>query len=152
MGNFNGHFVGYGQLEAWAEAVSMLEPVYASLISESNTGDYGIRYERAVILCAQPQGEIVHYCRIPVASIEWIADQPLTQNHEQRIERAEQAKKIVRDWLRAQGFVVREAAVAFPRDFRLLEGGAGFLQYNQKRGYTLAETEGLHRDPAARPA
>ncbi len=69
MGNFNGHFIGYGHLDDWEEVASQLEPIYATLISESDLGEHGVRYERVIIQVAQPQGKIVHYVRIPVAAI-----------------------------------------------------------------------------------
>ncbi len=90
MSEFNGHYIGYGRLENWAEVASVQEPAYVCLVSESETGNPGFRNERAIILCAQPAGALVHYCRIPVATIQWVGDTPFTENHEQRIERAEQ--------------------------------------------------------------
>ena len=137
MGAFNGHLIGYSQLKDQTEAVSNLEPIYATLASKSDLGYHRVRYEQIIIQIAQPQGEIVHYVRIPVASIQWINDTPLTPNHEKRIQHAEQALQIVKAWLLAQGFIVRNAAVAYPRDYRLLEGNARFLDYDKERGYFL---------------
>ncbi len=143
MGNFNGHFIGYGHLDDWEEVASQLEPIYATLISESDLGEHGVRYERVIIQVAQPQGKIVHYVRIPVAAIQWISDTPLTPDHEVRLQHAEQAMQIVNDWLKRRGFVIRDAAIAFPCDYKLLEGHAGCLGYSKEVGYFLSEVENV---------
>lgn len=141
MSEFNGHYIGYGRLETWAEVASVLVPAYVCLVSESETSIHGLRNERAVVLCAQPAGALVHYCRIPVATIQWIGDAAFTQDLEQRIERAEQAHAIVLDWLQEHGFGIRDAAIAFPRDYKLMDGRADFLGYDKERGYYRKQEE-----------
>jgi hypothetical protein len=139
MGDFTGHFIGYGQLEDWAKVISIQEPVYATLVTDAEASSHGIRFERAIVPVAQPQGEIVHYARIPVTAIHWIADTVLTQDHEQRILQAGKAMQITKAWLQERGFIVPDAKVAVPRDCRLLKSNAGCLGYNKESGYFLKE-------------
>ncbi len=51
--------------------------------------------------------------------------------------------QIVNDWLKRRGFVIRDAAIAFPCDYKLLEGHAGCLGYSKEVGYFLSEVENV---------
>ncbi len=140
------HFIGYSKLEDLAEIVSILEPVFANLVSESDQGEH-LRHERAIVQVAQPQGDSVHYVRIQVAAMDWMGDQPFNSDHKQRVERAQQAWEVVRTWLKAHGFIVREATVAYPHNYKMLQGKADFLGYEKERGYFLVE-EAQNETPA----
>jgi hypothetical protein len=137
MSSFSGHFIGYARLEEWAEAISILDPVYACLIVDSEAGPLDIRNDHYFIHCAQPRGDTVHYFRTKVALVQRVNDVFLNEDHERRLERARQAWEIVREWLQERGFAVREALVAYPRDLKLLEGEAGFMGYDKERGYFM---------------
>ena len=102
--------IGYLSLEKWSDTVSVLQPVYGCLMSESEMADHNMRYESAVIQVTQIKGDDVHYCRIQVATIQWLHDQPFNSDWKQRQKRARQAWEIVNNWLHQRGFNVGEHA------------------------------------------
>ena len=135
-----GHFIGYGSLEDWAEAISTHEPVYACPLTEPDKPNaQGMRTDRLVITCSQPDDRgHVHYCRLRVGFLQYIGDTPINQDHEERKQRLDQAWEIVETWLRDRGFTIRRAAVAVPVDLKLMDGWAGFLRWDK-------ETKRFHR-------
>ncbi len=138
------HFIGYPTVEQFAQVVQLSEPIYCMLLTEpSETTSHGLRTDRLVIVVSQldDRGD-AHYVRVPVSSLSWVGDTPLDSDQSERRERAKQAYDIVRDWLTAHHFTLREAAIAtpasaitagadVPSDFRLLTGSADFLGYDK---------------------
>ena len=137
------HFIGYPTIEQFAAQISAAEPVNCMLLTEPGpTTDHGLRTDKLVIVLSQPddRGD-AHYVRLPVGSLSWIGDTTFGPDQPQRRERAKQAYAIVRDWLKAR-FPVREAALAMPMDYRLLDGWADFLRWDPdaKRFYLKTPT------------
>lgn len=133
------HYISYGSLENFAEGVPPGETVYAeSIITQGKTNNHGVRLEKMMIQVSWLDGERVHVCRIPLGYLQYVYDHPVGE-HDLRLERREQAWRIVRDWLGAR-FEVCEAVVATPRDYTFLDGQARFLRWDGEAGlYTLRE-------------
>lgn len=129
-------FLGYGRLGDWANVVDMRQPVYATLYVEM-THRAHTRVERDLVLFAQPHGNELHYCRVPLALTEWIEDTLFTPDGKERKERADLAWKVLRKWLDDCGFKVREAIPALPKDYIFTDGAAEFLGYTKERGYFI---------------
>ena len=126
------HFIGYPTIEQFAAQISVAEPINCMLLTEPGpTTDHGLRTDKLVIVVSQSddRGD-AYYVRLPVGSLSWIGDTAFDSDQPQRRERARQAYAIVRDWLQAR-FTVREAAIAMPTDYRLLDGWADFLEWNK---------------------
>lgn len=127
-------FIGYHTLEEWLRSVGKNRPVFASLITEPGKVErYGTRMDKLVVLAAQPgDDDLVHYCRLMVGQLQYVAGQPFGADHAQRIERAQQALGIVRGWLAEHGLTIRNGVAAMPENLRLLDGWADFLVFDQK--------------------
>lgn len=135
------NFIGYGTLEGWSEVADRARPIYAVSVLESGGGGGMPEERRQVIQIAQPDtaGD-VHYCRIVVGSLTYLYGKPFEggELYDQKVKRQEAAWEIVHFWLVEQGFTVRRAAVAMPKDFKLMEGWPGFLVY-------ASDTMSFHR-------
>ena len=134
--SFAGHFIGYDSLEEWAETTDKARPVYALPIQEpGKTDSHGIRSDDLVIVVAQtvPAEAATHYVRLHVTSLEYLNGSPWGDGHGERKGRSNQVWELVQAWLSEQGFTVRQAAVAHPKDLRLLDGWANFIGYDQKQ-------------------
>jgi hypothetical protein len=125
-------YIGYLSLENWLTVVDKNLPVYACLVTEpGQQGQYSQRIDQLIVLVEQPEGELVHYCRLHVASLQYVGNSPYN-NHNQNIGLAEQAWDIVQTWLKENGLVVRPGLVSFPKDLRLTDGWAHFLEFDLK--------------------
>jgi hypothetical protein len=124
-------FIGYTTLEEWITAVDDDRPVFANLITEHGKPDqYETRTNQLVILAAQPDDDLVNYCRLVVGEMRYVDGDPPDQRP---IELAGQAWQLIQDWLKAQGFVVRKGIIAVPENLRLMNGWANFLSFDQKK-------------------
>ena len=132
------YFVGHTGLEGWDKAIDPDYQVYAAMLVESHQGQFS-RIARHVITLAQPVDDEVHYCRIVVGSTEWIGDTCVNQKPDGKVReaRAKQAWELVKDWLKERKLQWHEAAVAVPVELRdgLLDGDAGFLEYDKEKGW-----------------
>ena len=141
-------FIGYETLEEWLKSADKTRPVFANLIIDpGKSKDTGIRTDRYVIIVNQPEegGGLVHYCRLLVEKIRYVADQPFDQDRDLRVARARNAWSIVEDWLIENGFTVSHGIFATPKDFLLLDGWAGFLEFDQERQQYLRKKEKRHK-------
>lgn len=135
------HFIGYASIEDWAESIDTSRPVYALPIeSPGATNQTGIRRDDLAIVCAQTDGQEVHYFRMTTGFITFIADKPFDVDADARRERRDQAWGIVLDWLEER-FTVRLGLVAMPRDLKVLDGWPRFLRWdnNTRRFYCRDE-------------
>ncbi len=130
------NYVGYATVEEWTKSANPGEPVYCMLITEPGKATtHGMRVDNLVIAVAQTDARgDVHYVRLPVGALTYLltADgkKPWNSDHAERKERAEQAHRIVVEWL-TERCAVREATIAMPTGFRLLDGWANFLGWDK---------------------
>lgn len=142
--SFQGHFVGYSDLEKLFEATSHCGDVYADCIFESNPAQpqTGMDYCITMIQVSRIDGEIVHFWRWKVAAILRLATgEPfdVEESRRARIE-GETAWNAIKDWLKEKTRVV-EAAVAMPKNMNYLGGECpAFLSY-EKRTYRFVLRE-----------
>jgi hypothetical protein len=127
-------FIGYATLEEFVAVVDPTHPIFANLITEpGRPGQHDSRTDQLVILAAQPGGDdLVHYCRVVVEQLRYVAGQPFDADTELRRERAAQAWGIVREWLNARGLAVQPGVIAVPMDLRLMSGWAGCLEFDRQ--------------------
>lgn len=129
------HFFGYELVETWAGVIDPAHPVYALLHRQDAPGDLGSTIERHLITVSQPDDAgHLHYCRIVVGRLTRCGGQPWEEDAAKRLAQSQAAWGIVRAWLGEQGFTVREALAAFPRDVVLMEGGTRFLVWDGEKG------------------
>lgn len=127
-------FVGYQSLEEWRTAVDVVLPVFGALTQEVGKVDrFGMHTNRLVIMVAQPEEDLVHYCRLVVGVVQYMTGQPFYADHQKRLALAEQAWKIVEDWLIEQGLTVRNGVIAVPQNLALMDGDAHFLVFDNER-------------------
>lgn len=120
--------IGYMTLENWLNSIDKEQPVYACLITEpGQTGQYAQRLDKLVVLVSQPESDdIVHYCRLNVASLQYIGDSPYN-DHKRNVAQAEQAWLTIQAWLNEQGLDIREGVISMTQNINLVDGWAVFL-------------------------
>lgn len=128
-------FIGYEDLEVLLSGLQPTTVVYLMLMEEpvSSNGPSPVGLNR-LLLSAQaitPQG--VRYWRVNLGGVQTIAGHPADERQHNSVwERARSAYQIVREWLIKNGYTVEEAAVAMPRDYRLLIGALpAWLRYDK---------------------
>lgn len=140
--NTTTNYIGFSTLEGLAEVLDSTRPVYANVIQENTHNDkHGIRYYEHVVVVAQPgglngsavqNGGIMNYWRMQVAMTQYIANTPLSSDHEQRLAAAKSAWECVRGWLKSR-YTVHEAIPAFPKALKLLNGDTTLLHYDKEQ-------------------
>jgi hypothetical protein len=133
-------FIGYTTLEAWMEAIDPSRPVFACKITEPGENSTYVQETRIVIMIAQPdESDLVHYCRLPVGHVKIFFGESFGKEHQQQVELAEQAWKLVYKWLKGKGLPMRQGVVATPANLRMVDGQAGCLHFdNQEQRYVVA--------------
>ncbi|MEW6212286.1 MAG: hypothetical protein AB1631_28415 [Acidobacteriota bacterium] len=130
-------FIGFSELEKLIESHMKEEPVYSALITQPGKRDqHGIAIDRILIVIEDIHQSRVRYCRLKVGAYQTLNGKPLCGggHYERALEAAESAYKIILDWLREQcSNVVEGATIAAPDNLVLLEGWAGFLDYDRER-------------------
>ncbi|RJX17520.1 MAG: hypothetical protein C4575_12820 [Desulforudis sp.] len=127
-------FVGYGTLEEWLVSANKRKPVFAILITEpGKTTQMGVRTDQLIAMVAQPEDDLVHYCRLAVQELTYISGDPFNPDHQQRQAQAEQAWGIIEDWLVEKGFKVRHGVIAAPLNTRWMDGWAHFLSFDKEK-------------------
>lgn len=122
-------FIGYEYLECWLTVVDRARPVYANLMIEPGETDQALRTDTMVILVAQPEHDLVHYCRLPVATLNYLDGQTYDPDHETRVQAAKNTWELVNHWLDGHDLTVRNGIVAAPAGLRLQDGWANFLPH-----------------------
>lgn len=145
---FQGHFVGYDDLEKMLEATHHYGDVYANCIFETSPSQLvqmGMDNCSTIIQVSRIQGEVTHYWRWKVASVLLLATgEPFDPDKSRRARIAgESAWSAVRDQLErfASGQVI-EAASSMPKNLNFLGGEQpAFLSYEKATGrYSLQES------------
>jgi hypothetical protein len=124
-------YIGYPMLEEWLTVIDKKQPVFGCLVMEMGEMVFNQRSTDLIIIITQPGGDnLVHYCRLIVGCIKdgWIYN----EDGFRRMMLAEQAWKIVQDWLNQQGLTVLPGIIATPKNMRFLEGWAKFLEFDPK--------------------
>ncbi len=94
-----------------------------------------MRTDTLTVLVAQPEQNVVHYCRIAVGAVRWLDGQPFDVDHEQRQALAQQAWEIIKEWLNEQGLQIRHGVIDGTPGLKV-EGATGFLEFdNGKQAY-----------------
>lgn len=129
--------LGYSTLEEFLKQSDDANPLYTMLITDPGTSQqHGIRSDRLVILCQQPEYDVIHYCRIPVGRLTYInGDTPFDPDAKERTQQATAAYNLVTTWLQEQGYKLITATIATPTEMRYLDGWASFLAYSKDRGF-----------------
>jgi len=142
-------FIGYADLETMLQAQPKDRSLYVMLIGKpGKLGKYGFALETMSVEVQDiaPQG--VRYCYLKVATVETMGGAPFNEEtYKARWERAKSAYQVIKDWLTEHGYTLEEATIAFPKDYMLMEGWAGFLKYDKGtdrflRGDTDADARG----------
>lgn len=121
------YWIGYRSLDAWRAAIDPAQPVYLGLDSERGKPDgRGLWIERLVLLAAQPAGDLMHYCRMPAASMRWQNDQPFDADPASQRAKANDALLETRKRLEDRGLQVVDGLVAAPLNARLLDSSYWF--------------------------
>lgn len=141
-------FVGYGSLEEMLKGLLRGTTVYANHVSISNgIGQHGVRTYELIIMVSRhcPDMNQVHYCRMVLGHLQYMGKTPISEDPNGKRERAQQAWKIVEEWLIEQEFYVAHAMVAMPKDLVLFDGWADFLGYDkeEKQYFRKDQTEGV---------
>ena len=140
---FQGHFVGYGNLEEMLDATKSCGHVYADCIIERSPTQTNIEYCSKIIQVSRIDGQIVHYWRWKVAMVLMIVpeQQPLDPEKAQRAHIAtDSAWPAILSWLGEKTEMIR-ATTSMPKNMNHLEGQQpAFLDYEEKTGrYSLCE-------------
>ncbi len=133
---------GFGSMEQLAFAADVTKPINASAVAEvGRAGRHGLQVVVNLVIVSQWRGDEALYCRVITG--RYLSSNGLTPmdgSNTARV-RNQQAHTVVVRWLERQGFTVREALLAMPRSYKLLEGAAGFLAFDKERGFFLEETK-----------
>ena len=141
---FQGHYIGYGDLEVMLKATDHCGAVYANCIFESSPAQpqTGMDYCTTIIQVSRIEGEIVHYWRWKIATILRLATgEPFYAEESRRAQIAEEsAWTAVKSWLGEQTGMI-EAAIAMPRSMNHLGGERpAFINYEKTTArYSLRE-------------
>lgn len=145
---FQGHYIGYDDLEKMLESTQHYGVVYANCIFESSPSQLaqmGMDNCSTMIQVSRIQGEVTHYWRWKIASILLLATgEPFDPDKSRRARIAgESAWSVVRNQLErfAPGQVI-EAASSMPKNLNFLGGEQpAFLSYEQATArYSLLES------------
>lgn len=126
-------FIGYSTLEELYRVLDPKRPVYAALITEpGKPNQYDQRVDALVIMVAQPDGDLVNYCRLPVGRINYVGRLPLNGQADEETQKtwAEQAKSLVDTWLTEGKLAVLPGVISVPQNMRWLDGWANFLFFD----------------------
>ncbi len=122
---FQGHYIGYGDLEAMLEETDHASDVYANCIFESSPAQpqTGMDYCTTIIQVSRINGEIVHYWRWKIATILMLASgEPFSAEESRRARIAgESAWTAIKGWLGENTRMI-EAAVSMPKNMNHLGG------------------------------
>lgn len=137
----NKQHVGFPTLEEFSRHALKEAPVNVYAITEAGKfGQHGMCMVNSTVMVSQVAGAELLYVSIAVSRFEsqngrtpLFADIPGQPDHPRL---AKQAFDIITAWLTEQGFAVRNAVVARPRNLKLLEGRAGCMTYSKEQGYT----------------
>lgn len=138
------NFFGYETLEAWAEVAQRDEPVYATLVRERKVGaTTGSESFRLMVAQPDAQGDVQYWQQV-VGRLALLHGQPFGAPGEVETvrTRAASAWEVVRAWLVAQGFTVRDATVAVPTPLTLLDGSTAVLAYDEATNRFVAAAVG----------
>lgn len=146
---FQGHYIGFNDLEKMLEATHHCGDVYANCIFENSPAAHlvqmGVENCSTIIQVSRIQGEVVHYWRWKIASLFLLASgEPFDHQKSKRAQIAgETAWPAVHHWLEKKVFPgqVIEAASSMPKNLNFLGGDQPtFLSYDPATAqYTLRE-------------
>lgn len=145
---FQGHYIGFNDLEKMLEAIQPHGNVYANRIFESSPtqlAQMGMDTCTTIIQVSRIEGEVTYYWRWKIASVLLLASgEPFDPDKSRRARIAgESAWSAVRDWLEKNAFPVKviEAASSLPKNLNFLGGEQpAFLSYEKTTArYSLLE-------------
>ena len=142
--SFQGHFIGYSDLEAMLNATDHCGDVFANCISEKSPTQpqTGMSFSTMMIQVARIDGEIVHYWRWTIATILTLASgEPFDAQESRRARIAgNSAWAGIKSWLEERTRVV-EAAISMPKNMNHMGGEQpAFIRYEKSTdSYVLRE-------------
>ena len=140
--SFQGHYVGYGDLEKMLQATSNCGDIFSDCFIETSPAQMGMEYCSSIIQAARVDGEIVHYWRWKIATVLMVAPRQAFDDAVERRATAaiDSAWPIVQRRLGEKARVL-EALVAMPKDLKFLDGQKpAFLDYDKETAcYSIRE-------------
>lgn len=129
-------YLGYPSLEELLDQVRRMagpcETLYAlSASTSAPLVGLGLTRSNAAILVSWREGDNLHYCRVPLGSVDYMDRQPLNDDDGSRRAAFDRAWEIVSEYLAQSGYRIVHALPAIPKDLPLLDGHAGFLTYDK---------------------
>lgn len=132
-------YVGYGSSEAFMRDRPAECRVNVDTITEqSSGGQYGLGHAYTwLLLSYHEQGtDEVSYLQVKIDGWQTVHGEPFAQDEAGAIavhrRRADSALGAATDWLTSQAVPYRRAVIAMPRDLKILEGDASWLQYHKE--------------------
>ena len=126
-------FLGFATLEEWAQAVDRKRPVLAMPLVHPGPNSGGMQVDELRVVCQQvTDSGTVLYCRLRAASLTRFNGQPFDSDWKEREEAWDSLWEAVEAYLKEQGFTLRRATVAHPKDHVFLEGKAGFIRFDKE--------------------
>lgn len=130
-------FIGYSTPKELIDNLPPALKFYVDLVTEpGKTNKHGMRSDRMVlILSALPAHDNnCHYWQMTVATKTDMAGQALEQNANERYQAAQEAARLLEDWLTEQGITrVVHAMVARPLEYRFLDGSCDFMRFDKEQ-------------------
>ena len=148
---FQGHYIGFNELEKMLDAIQPHGNVYANCIFESNPAQLaqmGMDTCSTIIQVSRIEGDVTYYWRWKIASVLLLASgEPFDPQKSRRARIAgESAWPAIHDWLKKKVFPIRviEAASSMPRNMNFLGGDQPtFLSYDPTTARYSLRDEGV---------
>jgi hypothetical protein len=140
------NFIGYATLEFLVDLMEKGKPVYISATLRTEKADeHGLCVYRASIIVEQPDecGD-VNYVAMLAGKYLGISGAPEfdAEGKEKVVKRQMKMLELVRGWLTAAGFTLREARIDRPENLSMMYGWLEALKYD--RGSDTFSLEGSH--------
>ena len=124
--------IGFESLEQLLADVGAMQRVYALLLQTQKPTSLGISYVTHFVLVQVPVGEDVYYFRQILARHESFAG-TLDEPAHQRKAAAEDAFRLICDYLQNLGHQIVPAVIAMPTDLTYLDGLTRCLRFNSEK-------------------
>jgi len=125
-------WIGFLELEAWAEAVDPARPALLLPVVQPAGQDGPFQTEQLLVACQQvtPEGHVL-YCRLKAATLTRVCGEVVDADWRQKEMAWESLWECVQETLEGRGLAVLPATVACPSGLPLLLGHAGGIAYDE---------------------
>lgn len=127
-------YVGYTTLSGLRQELTEKDLIYVGLIEESQTAQVGNWIIEVIVSSPffHDLGAVVRYCAIPIGRASCYAGEPLPEEREKLMRRAESGLVAIKSILENRGLQYHPAIVSMPRDLRIMHGEADLLAYDKE--------------------